>query len=417
MPEVVGKAEGVEEGRPGPTTLIREDHRQNLVIAFRGLLLFGYEFFLIMLFFFQLQSYSICTDAGDSCSRLQIVGAGVVGVLFSVAPACAAFHSGLREGMIAFFEGFDDRCGTTCSRGCKISLAALHVIWLILFIVFAVLPFESAAELSQIATEIRIREGCEGGYLFEIRENLTYALESGFTTSVQRILQNQVEPANFESYSTTGSEVVSVEKVQRTDPKKYSLNYESGHLTKVYLKFDKHVARRSGKSFSVQLRYLARPYGDLGDCSDGGAVCPDTSNASKSKMKGWWSVHAEDDIPNSVILKGCSSATCNADWTVPVGTLSRSDEKWNLNLEGPVAIGMGTDACPLAWSVGSRNIWWVCTAVALAAAACMCAVLANGPSGDGVVPLLACVCFWLIVAFVFFMLATTSDFWASDGAR
>merc|ERR1719326_12271 len=59
------------------------------------------------------------------------------------------------------------------------------------FLILMVLPIESEALLVRIDTEIWFRESCAGGKLLDVSENLTFSLESGFTTKVQRVLHNQ----------------------------------------------------------------------------------------------------------------------------------------------------------------------------------------------------------------------------------
>lgn len=379
-----------------------------LVPAF---MVIGYELFLLMLLCFQMQSFYICKE-GAVCSRVRVLGAGVAGLLFTLLPFVCIIRKKVRECYETIFD--EDRCGGTwISWFARGIVLVLHTGFFTTFIVFMCLPIESTALLKDVAAEIRFVGDCAGGKLLEVRENLTFSVDEGFTTTAQRKLRNQAEPDQISVQWIGGATNLAIESVDRKDPKKFSMDYETGHHTTVRIKFDRHSKPQNGSTFSLQLRYLARPYGDLGDCSDGGAVC--SKDSGQVEVKGWWQLWQEDDVSASVSLAGCTTANC-AGWQATGGPLSKKDDNYKLEFRAPSSLGIGTDSCPLAWSLGSRNLWWVLTAVCLAVAAFGCLVLVYG-GGDAAVPILACMACFLLLAIVFFVFALVSDFFASDDAK
>lgn len=376
---------------------------ERLLAALPFLLVISHELFLLILFFYQVQGYAICKE-GVSCFRARVIAAGIFGMLVTVAPAILCILPGPRECLSTLFERSilcdEDGC---MAKLYKLTLLILQVTFFVLFLVFAVLPIESSASLVGIATEIRFRTDCMGGHLLDVTENLTYSLESGWTTKAQRVLYNQAEPTQFRAQWVGGNAMVNVESVDRKEPKKFNMNYESGQLTTVNLNFGQHHAITNGTSFVVQLRYTARPYGD------------------EDESERWWDVPNKvvggDEVEQiSVIIQGCGAANCSnhAGWAVTTGAAAKIDEGWQLKFSPPSSLAIGSDSCPLAWTLGSRNVWWVLTAVCFAIAAMICFCLAQGGSGDAAKPGLCLICFFLVSGMVFFMFAMMSDFWASD---
>jgi len=293
----------------------------------------------------------------------------------------------------------------------------LHTLYAIAFLVLAALPFESQADLVSIATDLRLRGSCVGGSLLDVSEDLTYSLKSGFTTQVERQFQNHAEPANFKAEWVGSPVSVAIEEVVRKDPKKYAMDYESGQVTTVKLKFDAHYAKGNATSFTLRLRYVARLYGDTGECSDGGAICPGFSGWNT--VKGWWEVPSSEDVHTSVALSGCytsGNGSCHSNWEIGLGPAAKADNRWQVSFSAPTELGVGSDACPFAWELGSRNIWWVLTAVSLMLAASVCFCLMYG-GGDGAVPGLFCIGCLVLMAFIFFMFALMSDFFFKKGEK
>jgi len=378
---------------------------ERVLAALPGLLAISYELFLLMLFFFQLQGYYTCKE-GVTCSRARVIAAGAFGMMVVVAPACICISPKGRNCMSDLVEKSNPCDGGCMSKFYNAVLLLLQTTFFTLFLVFACLPTESLASLVGIATEIRFRTDCTGGHLLDISENLTYSLESGWTTNAQRVLYNQAEPDQFRAQWEGGNAKVDIDSVDRKGPKKFEMNYESGQLTTVNLKFGKHTAKTKGTSFMVQLHYTARPYGE------------------RDESEYWW------DVPNKVIggkevgqvsvtIQDCAAPVCsnNESWTITTGAAAKLEKGWQLKFQPPSALAIGSDSCPLAWTLGSRNIWWVMTAICLALAALVCVCLVYGGSGDAALPGLALICCLLVCAIVFFMFAMISDFWASDKAK
>lgn len=409
--EIERKREGErkEAASGGQDTLV------DLVSLLLGLLpvlmLCMYEIFMLMLFLFQLQGYVTCKN-GESCFRARVIAAGVAGMLFAVTPGFMLLKDIGKE----FFSWLPF---TT-----RVGLLFLHVAFATLFLVIICLPIESKASLVSIATELRFRDDCSNGKLLQVSEDLTYSLHSGFTTTAQRVLHNQAEPNHFTAEwvgpSSTnewmGNHSVVVRKVKTNRPGKWMMDYESGQLTTVHLQFEKLVSKLDGASFTLRLHYTARPYGDEGECLDGGAVCAEST--TRSTVFGWWEVPGADEVPSTVSVKGCTVNPGCSDraWELPLGPVPVKNRVWDLRFYAPTAVGIGSDSCPLAWSIGSRNIWWVLTGVCLfiASLICLCLVYSNS-SGDKSIILcaLAIMGCCVLLAIVFFMFAMLSDFWAS----
>lgn len=373
-------------------------------------LMAGYELFLMMLFLFQLQSFLAC-KYDPNCSRVRVIGAGVLGALFSGFPYVALISRSCRD---YFISGVEDALGS----GGKMLFwgigITLHSVWFIIFLVFAFIPHEATAELASVATELRFRTSCSEGKLLDVSENLTYTISSGFTTTVDRVLPNQPEPHDFIAQWVGGDVDVTVDAVKRKEPEKYSMDYETGHLTTVTLKFDAHNAQQNGSSFTVNLRYAARLYGVPGACGNGGSVCYSSSDISD--VKGSWEVLADKKISQSVIIKGCSGGTCDSSWVVTPGAPPATDTGWKVEFSAPSSLRIGSMNCPLAWSVGSRTIWWIATGVCtfLAAMVCFATVYAGGEAARFGIPIICCL---LVLAFVFLVCALTSDFFRSEGTE
>merc|ERR1712129_654992 len=147
-----------------------------------------------------------------------------------------------------------------------------------------------------------------------------------------------------------------------------------------------------------------------------------TSTNGVHVFQGWWKVPFSEEIQHSVNISGCSHTSpgpCSSAWTLGLGPAEKSEETWKIKLRATSPLGVANESCPLAWELGSRNVWWILTAISLALAVCLCwAVASAGGGGDkAMIPICMCIGLCVLLAVIFFMFALLSDFWYKDGAK
>eukprot|EP00747_Dinoflagellata_sp_TGD_P168099 gnl/TRDRNA2_/TRDRNA2_193748_c0_seq1.p1 gnl/TRDRNA2_/TRDRNA2_193748_c0~~gnl/TRDRNA2_/TRDRNA2_193748_c0_seq1.p1 ORF type:complete len:396 (+),score=60.72 gnl/TRDRNA2_/TRDRNA2_193748_c0_seq1:43-1230(+) len=358
-----------------------------------------YWFFCLCLLLFQIQAYVGLTE-GDQSKRSRVLGAGITGMFLAFAPLPTYLLQDTNPLKMMFFGV--DFCWLLWTVAVVVTGSSMGIA----FFVIMCLPGEAQASLIATSTVLQIHSDCAGGRLLQIAETLDYKLDKGFTRSVKRTLPNQIEPSNFAAEGLRDVGQVFIEKVDRKEPGKHAMNYESGQLTELTLSFDNQYALNGSNTFTLLLHYDAR----LRGISAEDECCK--VNGDLLQVEGWWENFVPDEVETSFRISGCSGDACNSTaWNVDLDPGRGENGEWLVKFQAPAELEVNSKRCPLAWELTSRNHWWVACAICIAAAAFCCfSVASAGDSGGAGVAILACVACLLVLAFIFMMFALVSDF-------
>eukprot|EP00930_Biecheleria_cincta_P069652 TRINITY_DN57366_c0_g1_i1.p1 TRINITY_DN57366_c0_g1~~TRINITY_DN57366_c0_g1_i1.p1 ORF type:complete len:421 (+),score=53.13 TRINITY_DN57366_c0_g1_i1:56-1318(+) len=382
-----------------------------------GLTFLVFEGCMFMLTLYAGKCY-LAVSEGDTSSKPYCIAASICGIMLAALPLAALFLPSLAPIWFDWAACCSDmHIRKFCSR---ITTACLHMAFVMTLFVLLMLVVTTATQLQDIQTTLRLQADCLDGSLLEVQELLTYKMKGGSATQARRSLMNQVEPSMIRALAVgnaAGPSNVRIANAKRRESGKTDFNYESGQVTDVHIEFDSFL-NPGNNSLQLWLVYNARLHGKPG-CNEGGSVCSDSPGFTR--VEGQWLVD-RGDVSGDLQLGTCGSNSAEkGDCALVRGNLSgykasvshNEGNTWNINLRLPESLRVGSEACPLAWEVPDRNVFWVVGAGLLFVAGAICcgALQVSGHNeGSALFVAFACALCFLIAAIVFFGLALFSDF-------
>lgn len=362
-----------------------------------------YEFLLLTTLLYQLRAYYMFLD-GEDDMRGPLFFAALVGIALVGLPIAMmqlSTEDGIRRIWFDWAPCFHGAPNKTYLNGLVTGLLCAGFFYAIVchLVVFT----DVEAGLTRVDQVLRVEPTCRDRHLLLVEELISFDVQQGFATHAKRSLPDQIEPKILGFDNVHNVPGLRLAEQKRQTKHAWDLDYESGQLTILKFAFDIHR-----KAFQVRLRYLARLRGSSEPCQKGGAVCNLTDG--RATVKGWWDVAVEEHVVSSLKIGDCAtSGACRdaeGEWSFTATPLKSSRTQYDVEMEVPRSLGVGTEACPLAWELATRNVFWVAGSGLLVGAMAICVCGLSVPGGDkgpiligaagaGVLVVLAVLCFGL----------------------